>query len=126
MSHLVRRLASACALLAVLLVPAAASAAVNLNTATFDELVAVTGIGPKKAQQIIDHRESKGPFKSVDDLKQIKGFRDKLVENLRPELTVSAPPARAVAKDASKKKEGAAAPAAVRADAGRIDEKRAR
>ena len=79
MSHLVRRLASACALLAVLLVPAAASAAVNLNTATFDELVAVTGIGPKKAQQIIEHRESKGPFKSVDDLKQIKGFRDILL-----------------------------------------------
>ena len=67
-------------------------AAVNLNTASSDELVTVPGIGPAKAQAIVEHRRAHGPFKSVDDLKQVKGFREKLVERLRPELTVAAVP----------------------------------
>ena len=49
-------------------VPFAASAAVNLNTATRDELVAVPGSGPAKAQAIVEHRKAPGPFTSVDDL----------------------------------------------------------
>ena len=83
MSRTAKALALACAGFTAWFLSAAALAAVNLNTATFDELVAVTGIGPKKAQQIIESRETQGPFKSVDDLKRIKGFRDKLVDNLR-------------------------------------------
>ena len=71
---------------------------VNLNTASRDELVTVPGIGPAKAQAIVEHRKSHGPFKSVDDLKQVKGFRDKLVERLRPELTVAAVPAKGTGK----------------------------
>lgn len=89
--------ATACALASLAAFPAAL-AAVNLNTATPDELVAVPGIGPSKAQAIVEHRKTHGPFKSVDDLKQVKGFRDKLVERLRPELTVAALPAKAAAK----------------------------
>lgn len=86
-------LAFACAF-----VPSAASAAVNLNTATRDELLAVPGIGPAKAQAIVEHRKAHGPFASVDDLKEVKGFRAKLVEKLKPELTVAAPPAKAASK----------------------------
>jgi competence protein ComEA len=104
--------ATACAL-ACLATPFAALAAVNLNTASRDELVAVPGIGPSKAQAIVEHRQAHGPFKSVDDLKQVKGFRDKLVERLRPELTVAAVPAKAMAKgDADAKGKGAGAQAA--------------
>ena len=75
-----------------------AVAAVNLNSASRDELLAVPGIGPAKATAIVEHRKAHGPFKSVDDLKQVKGFREKLVERLRPELTVAAAPAAKGAK----------------------------
>lgn len=66
-----------------------ALAAVNLNTATKDELDAVKGIGPAKAQAIIDYRTKNGPFKSVDDLKNVNGFGDKTVAKMRSDLSVS-------------------------------------
>ncbi|MEQ1813207.1 MAG: ComEA family DNA-binding protein [Candidatus Nitrotoga sp.] len=71
-----------------LILTSAALAAVNLNTATMEELDAVNGIGPVKAQAILDHREKNGPFKSVDDLQNVKGFGNKSVNKLRSKLTV--------------------------------------
>lgn len=65
-----------------------AFAAVNINTATPEELDAVKGIGPGKAQAIVDYRTKNGPFKSVDDLKAVKGFGAKTLDKLRSELTV--------------------------------------
>lgn len=65
-----------------------AMAAVNINTASLEELNAVKGIGPSKAKAIIEHREKNGPFKSLDDLKAVKGFGDKSVDKLRGELSV--------------------------------------
>jgi len=70
-------------------------AAVNLNTATMEQLEAIKGIGPSKAQAIIDYRQKNGGFKTVDDLKNVKGFGDKSVDKFRSELTVG--------DDASKK-----------------------
>ena len=71
-----------------LILTSAALAAVNLNTATKEELDGVNGIGPVKAQAILDHRKKNGPFKSVDDLQNVKGFGDKSVDKVRSELTV--------------------------------------
>ena len=65
-----------------------AFAAVNLNTATVAELDGVKGIGPSKAQAIVDYRTKNGPFKSLDDLKNIKGFGDKSIARMKDELTV--------------------------------------
>lgn len=54
---------------------------VNINTATAEELAhALNGVGDKKAQAIISYREEYGPFKSVDDLKQVPGISNGLVE----------------------------------------------
>ena len=66
----------------------------NLNTATKEELVALPGIGPAKAQAIIDYRTAHGAFKSVEELKDVKGIGAKRFEKLKAELTV-APPVKA-------------------------------
>lgn len=63
-------------------------AAVNINTASVAELDAVKGITPKKAAAIVEYREQNGPFKSLDELKKVKGFGDKSVAKLAKELVV--------------------------------------
>jgi len=62
---------------------------VNLNTATLDELVALPGIGEKRAQQILDERKARGGFKSVDDLLELRGIGPANLEKLRPYLSIS-------------------------------------
>ena len=66
-----------------------AFAAVNINTATPAELDGVKGIGPSKAQAIVDYRSKHGPFKSLDDLKNVKGFGEKSITKLKGELSVA-------------------------------------
>jgi len=61
---------------------------VNINTASAAELATLKGIGPAKAQAIVEHREKNGQFKSVDDLKLVRGIGDKMLEQLRPQVTV--------------------------------------
>jgi len=79
-----------------------ATAAVNLNTAGKAELETVKGIGPLKAEAIIEYRRKNGPFKKVDDLKNVSGFGEKSVANMRSELSVVAAPAKADAKKEEK------------------------
>lgn len=61
---------------------------VNLNTATEADLQTISGIGAKRAADIIAYREENGKFKSIDDLKSVSGIGDKTLENLRPHVTV--------------------------------------
>ena len=66
-----------------------AFAAVNINTATPADLDGVKGIGPSKAQAIVDYRSKHGPFKSLDDLKNVKGFGEKSIAKLKGELSMA-------------------------------------
>ncbi|GAB5606436.1 ComEA family DNA-binding protein [Sideroxyarcus sp. TK5] len=77
--------------LAVLLFSGSLYAAVDLNSASVEELQAVKGIGASKAEAIVQHRKQHGPFKNVEELDQVKGFGKKSVERLRSELTVGKP-----------------------------------
>jgi len=61
---------------------------VNLNTATLDELVALPGVGEKRAQAILDARKERGGFKSVDDLLDVRGIGSANLEKLRPHLSL--------------------------------------
>jgi comEA protein len=64
------------------------SQAVNINTATKEELVALPGIGSTLADRIISFRENEGEFGSVEDLQQVKGISKKKIEKLKPHVTV--------------------------------------
>ena len=61
---------------------------VNLNKASLEELKQVKGLGGKRAQDIIDHRETNGKFKSVDELKKVSGIVAKTIEKLKDYVTV--------------------------------------
>ncbi len=59
-------------------------AALNLQTATKEELMGIKGIGDKKAEQILEYRKT-NKINSPEDLKNIKGFGDSIVSNIKKE-----------------------------------------
>ena len=63
-------------------------AAVDLNTATQSQLETLDGVGPKKAQAIIEFRKKNGAFKSVNDLDKVPGFGAKTVTKLKKDIVV--------------------------------------
>lgn len=67
---------------------AAETSPLNLNTATKKELVALPGIGQKKAEDILAYREQHHGFKTIEELTTIKGINQKMVKKLSPSLTL--------------------------------------
>ena len=62
---------------------------VNINEADAETLaLAIKGVGMKRAEAIIAYREQHGPFQTVDDLTQVQGIGEKLLEGSRQNLTV--------------------------------------
>ena len=58
----------------MMVIPSLASEAVNINTATVEQLQAIKGIGQKTAEKIVAYRTSHGTYSSVDQLCNIKGI----------------------------------------------------
>ncbi|WP_125566618.1 helix-hairpin-helix domain-containing protein [Companilactobacillus insicii] len=61
---------------------------VNINTATVEDFQKVSGIGPKKAEKIIDYRTQNGNFNNLEDLTKVSGIGDKTLDSLRDQLTI--------------------------------------
>ena len=69
----------------------ALAAQVNINTAPASELAStLNGVGPAKAEAIVDHRTKNGPFKSADQLAEVRGIGLKTVEKNRDRIVVGA------------------------------------
>jgi competence protein ComEA len=61
---------------------------INLNTATLEQLEMLPGIGPTLAQAIVDERERSGGFRSVGDLRKVRGIGDARFAQVEPHVTV--------------------------------------
>jgi competence protein ComEA len=67
---------------------------VNLNTASAEQLTALPGIGPKLAARIVEYRQKSGPFKSTQELMNVRGVGEKNFSKIEAYLTVSDASAR--------------------------------
>lgn len=61
---------------------------INLNKADLSSLQTISGVGAKRAQDILDYRDSQGGFKTIDDLKNVSGIGEKTLEKLRQDVTI--------------------------------------
>ena len=61
---------------------------ININTADYDELQTLTGVGPVTAQKIIDYREDSGRFTTIEDIKNVSGIGDKTFEKFKDDIKV--------------------------------------
>jgi len=66
---------------------AAVEGLININTADAADLDKLPGIGPARAADIINYRESKGGFKTIEEMKNIKGIGDKTFESMKDLIT---------------------------------------
>lgn len=60
---------------------------ININTATKEELLTISGIGESKANNIIKYREEFGKFKTIEDIKNVDGIGDTLYETIKIYIT---------------------------------------
>lgn len=61
---------------------------ISINTATEDELSSLSGIGPSKAKQIVEYRTTNGPFKTIEDIKQVPGIGDSIFAQIKDYITI--------------------------------------
>lgn len=107
-----------------------ALAAVNVNTATQQQLESLNGIGPAKAKAIIDYRTKNGPFKTVEELDNVPGIGQGILSKIRGDVTLTGqttvkPEGKSAAKAEPKKAESGAADKKVDARSEKKDMKEA-
>ncbi|WP_261131743.1 S-layer homology domain-containing protein [Bacillus sp. Marseille-Q3570] len=61
---------------------------INVNTADFETLQLIKGVGPTIAQNIIDYRNTNGPFQTIDELDNVKYIGPATIEEMRPYITL--------------------------------------
>ena len=61
---------------------------ININTASREELMALQGIGEKKAQAVIDHRNEYGPFTDISEIMDVDGIGEGIFENIKDDICV--------------------------------------
>ncbi|MES1046434.1 hypothetical protein FOA22_18385 [Heyndrickxia oleronia] len=61
---------------------------VNINSANKDQLQTIPGIGPSKADAIIEYREQKGEFKKIEEIKNVTGIGEKTYEKLKDSISI--------------------------------------
>ncbi len=66
----------------------AAGETININTASAEELDKLPGIGPTKAQAIVDYRNQHGNFKSIEDIENVKGIKQGTFSKIKDHITV--------------------------------------
>jgi competence protein ComEA len=62
---------------------------VNINTANSEKLQTLPGVGPAMASKIIEYRNSKGKFKTIEDLKNVSGIGDNKFNKLKDYIVVN-------------------------------------
>lgn len=62
---------------------------ININTASIQELMQLSGIGQKKAEQIVLYRKTNGSFKTINDLQKVEGISEKIIIDIIDEITLS-------------------------------------
>jgi competence protein ComEA len=70
---------------------APATAPVNLNTATAQQLETLPGIGAATAQRIVEYRQKNGSFKKIEEIMNVRGVGEKSFLQLKPLITVTVP-----------------------------------
>lgn len=71
--------------------PQGPAAKVNINTATAEQLTQLPGVGEKLAARIVEHRQKEGPFRSAQELMNVRGIGEKNFQKLEAYLTVGDP-----------------------------------
>lgn len=61
---------------------------INLNSASMEELMTLSGIGESKALAIIQYREENGRFASIEEIKNVKGIGDGIFEQIKESITI--------------------------------------
>lgn len=61
---------------------------ININTATINELMTLTGIGESKAKLIIEYRTQNGNFKDIKDIMKVKGISETLFSKFKENITI--------------------------------------